>query len=185
MIALHGEQKKVYSSRMLELNFFITLREWTYAMDSDLAKKPPRDLPFYQTSDKVRTSVDIIREAKNDLLHQELRSLSTRRPETPQDEGRRLFRQSSARDLSTRPPSSFRYCSSQPSVGCVVAILLNSNYIAWRNDDIRNRWTDRQPDLFYLLAYSFLLSRLPLSPSSSPSLPFPFHAPVSPSLPFP
>jgi len=77
-------------------------------MDGDLAKKPARGLPFYRTSDKVQTSVDIIREAKTELLHGELRSLSTRRPETPQDERRQLFRQSSARDLSTRPPSSFR-----------------------------------------------------------------------------
>ena len=89
-------------------------------MDSDLVKKPPRDLPFYKTSDKVRTSVDIIREAKSELLHHELRSLSTRRPETPKDEGRRLFRQSSARDLSTRPPSSFRYSHSQLGEGFVM-----------------------------------------------------------------
>jgi len=80
-------------------------------MDLDPAKRPPRDLPFYRTSDSIRTSGDIIREAKSELLHRELRSLSTRRPETPKDEGRRLFRQSSARDLSTRPPSSFRCCS--------------------------------------------------------------------------
>jgi len=79
-------------------------------MDGDFTRKPPRDLPFYQTSERVRKSVDIIREAKTELLHSELRSLSTRRPETPQDEGRQLFCQSSARDLSTRPPSSFR-CS--------------------------------------------------------------------------
>lgn len=90
------------------LKLFITSCERTVVMDSDLARKPPRDLPFYRTSEKVRTSVDIIREAKSDLLHRELRSLSTRRPETPQDEGRQLFRQSSAHDVSARPPSSFR-----------------------------------------------------------------------------
>jgi len=91
-------------------------------MDSGLAKKPPQDLPFYRTSGKVRTSSDIIREAKTELLHHELRSLSTRRPETPKDEGRRLFRQSSARDLSTRPPSTFRCCDHNKVVADIVGI---------------------------------------------------------------
>jgi len=82
-------------------------------MDSDHAKKPPRDLPFYRTSEKVRTTADIIQEAKTELFCRGhgFRSLSTRRPETPLEDGRRLFRQSSARDLSARPPSSFRFHS--------------------------------------------------------------------------
>jgi len=93
-------------------------------MDSDPAKKPPRDLPFYRTSDTIRTSGDIIREAKSELLHRELRSLSTRRPETPKDEGRRLFRQSSARDLSNRPPSTFRFYNYRASLLSFIFVFL-------------------------------------------------------------
>ena len=107
-------------------------------MDSDHAKKPPRDLPFYRTSEKVRTTADIIQEAKTELFCRGhgFRSLSTRRPETPLEDGRRLFRQSSARDLSARPPSSFRFHSqlstSEPNyIGLQSDMLLCSCNVAF------------------------------------------------------
>ena len=72
------------------------------------AGRKPRSLPFYQTSDKVLTSAQIIKDAKDSLTRAPLRSIATRRPETPQDGARQLFGDQSTRDPSNRPPSAFR-----------------------------------------------------------------------------
>ncbi len=70
--------------------------------------KKPRDLPFYETPDHVKTSAKIISEAKHQLVRGQLRAINTKRPITPQEGGRKLFGEQSVRDPSNRPPSAFR-----------------------------------------------------------------------------
>ena len=65
-----------------------------------------RSTPFYQTSEKVQTSAQIVKEARTLLKNSNLRP--TRRPETPQEKQRSLFDSHSIYDPSNRPPSSFR-----------------------------------------------------------------------------
>ena len=75
-------------------------------------QRPPREVVRLS---RGPTSAEVIEEARQRLcLLQQLRPLNTRRPETPQEESRRLFRQNSARDLGSRPSSgSYRYhCAS-------------------------------------------------------------------------
>jgi len=68
----------------------------------------PKDLPFYKAPENVRTSAQIIQDAKDSLQRGQLRPLSTRRPETPQESQRKLFGEQSIRDPTNRPPSAFR-----------------------------------------------------------------------------
>jgi len=70
--------------------------------------KKPTELPFYQTPEHVVTSSKIITEAKSSLKRSQLRSIPTRRPETPQESQRKLF-PCHTRDVQERPPSAFRY----------------------------------------------------------------------------
>ncbi|KAK2154942.1 hypothetical protein LSH36_253g04000 [Paralvinella palmiformis] len=67
----------------------------------------PKDLPFYKAPENVRTSAQIIQDAKDSLQRGQLRPLSTRRPETPQESQRKLFGEQSIRDPTNRPPSAF------------------------------------------------------------------------------
>lgn len=68
-----------------------------------------RAAPFYQPSDKVQTSAQIISEARTAIKHGSLRAVPTRRPETPQEKQRILFGDQSTYDSINRPPSSFRF----------------------------------------------------------------------------
>ena len=79
-------------------------------MDPSPPKKP-KDLPFYETPDHVRTSARIISDAKNALVRTNPRSIQTKRPVTPQESQRKLFGEQSVRDPQARPPSAFRYTS--------------------------------------------------------------------------
>ena len=74
------------------------------------AAKKPTELPFYETPDHVVTSSKIITEAKSSLKRSQLRSIPTRRPETPQESQRKLFpcHLRDKRDGIERPPSAFR-----------------------------------------------------------------------------
>lgn len=82
-------------------------------MESDSLKKL-REVPFYKAPERVKTSGEIVRDAKLSLNSQHIGPLplNTRRPETPLEENRRLFRQNSAKDLTHRPPSTFRFGTS-------------------------------------------------------------------------
>ena len=61
--------------------------------------------PFYKVPDRLKDKVSsqIISEAKSSL-----RSVTTRRPETPRDGQRNLFGDQSFRDPTNRPASAFR-----------------------------------------------------------------------------
>ena len=83
-------------------------------MESDSLRKL-RDVPFYRAPERVQTSGEIVRDARLSLTSQHIGPLplKTRRPETPLEENsRRLFQQSSAKDLTHRPPSTFRFAIS-------------------------------------------------------------------------
>ncbi|KAI0237264.1 Armadillo repeat-containing protein 2 [Lamellibrachia satsuma] len=77
--------------------------------DKMKAAKKPTELPFYQTPEHVVTSSKIITEAKSSLKRSQLRSIPTRRPETPQESQRKLFpcHLRDTRDGQDRPPSAF------------------------------------------------------------------------------
>lgn len=62
-------------------------------------KAPSR--PFYETG--AQTSANIVSEARSSL-----RSLETKRPFTPVESKRTLFRSSPSRTYEGRPPSAFR-----------------------------------------------------------------------------
>ena len=77
-------------------------------MDSSPPSRRVKDLPFYQAPDHAQISSRVIREARNSVNRSQLRSVNTRRPETPQEGQRQLFGDQSVRDPANRPPSAFR-----------------------------------------------------------------------------
>ena len=72
-------------------------------------RKP--DLPFYKAPEHVQTSAKIISEAKQTINRSHLKSVSTRRPVTPQESTRKLFGETSVRDPNNRPPSAIRFAN--------------------------------------------------------------------------
>ena len=74
-----------------------------------------KDLPFYEVPEDRLTPSKIVSEAKNAIgktnknvsNSNELRPISTKRPDTPREVQRRLFGDQSNRDPTNRPPSSF------------------------------------------------------------------------------
>ncbi len=70
--------------------------------------RKPKELPFYEAPEHIKTSAKIISEAKHSLARPQLRPINTKRPVTPQDSQRKLFGEQSIRDPTNRPPSAFR-----------------------------------------------------------------------------
>ena len=76
-----------------------------------------KDLPFYEVPEDRLTPSKIVSEAKNAIGKStkvssggnDLRPISTKRPDTPRESQRRLFGDQSIRDPTNRPPSSFTY----------------------------------------------------------------------------
>ena len=77
-------------------------------MDSQSHQRRSKEVPFYETSKNAPTSAKIVSEARDALVRSNLRSVQTKRPETPQDGQRNLFGEQSVRDPSNRPLSAFR-----------------------------------------------------------------------------
>ena len=93
--------------------------------------RKPKDLPFYETPDHIKTSAKIISEAKSQLGRSQLRPIGTQRPVTPQEGGRKLFGEQSSRDPSNRPPSAFRsvyICLAKSLMGQSLCFLIVPSY---------------------------------------------------------